>query len=132
MPERPAVGTVHFSIRPLDAATSLPVTEAMVRIVANNPDGEPTFQARALNTPNDPQRYIANITFNTPGAWTLAIEVENADLGEATAVVPFEVAEQTVTPALAGGIAFIVLFAVLVAGGVYVWYSARRARRALG
>ena len=131
-PEQPAVGVVHFSITPLDASTGLPATKARVRIVTNNPNGKPAFRARALNTPATPQYYDANITLDLPGVWTLTVDVESDDLGAAAVTVPFEVAAQGVTPSLSGGIVFVVLSAVLVAGGVYVWYStSRRRRRAL-
>ena len=129
LPELPQVGTVHFSITPLDASTSQPVTEAVVTIVANNPKGEPAFRARALNTPATPSYYDANITFNRLGAWTLTLRVESESLGVATITIPFEVAEQGVIPNRAGGIVFLVLFVVIISGGIYVWYSATRRRR---
>ena len=130
LPEQPVVGTVHFSITPLNAATLLPVGDAKIVIVANNPRGEPTYQARALNTPDAPRYYEANITFESPGAWTLEIEVQSDDLGNVTITVPFDVGEQAIDPGSAGALVLLLVVMALVGGSLYVWYSARRLRRA--
>ena len=76
-PEDPVVGTVHFTITPLDSSSSLPVTDAEIVIVANDQSGNPTYQARAINTPDSPQYYDANITFETPGTWTLLVSLQS-------------------------------------------------------
>ena len=132
LPEEPVVGTVHFSVTPLDAVTLLPVTDSEIVIVANDSGGEPTYQTRALNTPKSPQHYEANITFESAGRWTLEIEVKSDDLGEVTVTVPLNVGEQSITPGGSGAVVFLVLLAVLAGGAVYVWHSARRQRRATG
>ena len=129
-PEKPVVGTVHFSVTPLDASTSLPVTDAEIVIVANDKRGKPTYQARALNTPSSPQYYDANITFESAGAWTLLVSVRSQEVGEATFTVPLTVEGQSITPGLAGTFVFLALLAVLTGGALYVWHSARRRHRA--
>ena len=130
LPERPVVGTVHFSITPLDVSSSLPVTDAQILIIASDPRGEPTYQTRALNTPDSPQYYEANITFESPGRWELLVEVQSDQLGETTVTVPLELGEPPFTPSAAGAVVFFVLVLVLIGGSVYVWHSGRRQRRA--
>ena len=130
-PEKPVVGTIHFSITPLSAETSELVPTATIRIVANNPQGEPTYQARALNFPVSPQYYDADLTIFTPGPWTIFVEISSDSLGEATFKVPLLVEEQRLTPnRIEGTIVWLILIGVLVGGAVYVCYSARRRRRA--
>lgn len=129
LPEEPVVGTVHFSITPLDAVTLLPVTDSEILIVANDSGGEPTYQARALNTPKSPQDYEANISFESAGRWTLEIEVKSDDLGEATVTVPLNVGKQSIPPSGWGAIVLLAVVAVLVGGAIYVWHSGRRQRR---
>jgi len=127
LPENTVVGTLHFSVAPLDAATSLPVTDARIVLVANNPDPSgPAFQARALDTPAAPGVYLSNITFNKPGLWTLAVTLESAALGEATLNVPLEVGPQPIGPSPGGAFVFLGVLFVLVGGVAYLWYSARR------
>ena len=130
-PVEPVVGTVHFSVTPLDASTSLPVTDAEITIVASDERGEPIYQARALNTPAAPRYYDANITFEAPGTWTLEVQVQSDGLGEATATVPLRVEEQSITPGPAGAFVLLTVVAALVGGSLYLWNSARR-RRAAG
>ena len=131
-PVEPVVGTVHFSVTPLDASTSLPVTDAEITIVANDERGEPTYQARALNTPTSPQYYDANFTFEAPGTWTLLVQVKSEGLGEATATVPLTVREQSITPSPAGAFVLLIIVVALVGGSLYLWHSARRQRRDAG
>ena len=46
LPEEPVVGSVHFSITPLEASTALPVSDAKILIIVNDQRGQPTYQAR--------------------------------------------------------------------------------------
>ena len=126
LPKDPVVGIIHFSVTPLDAQSSLPVTDAIIVIVANNQLGEPSYQVRALNTPASAQDYEANITFESAGTWTLMVEVRSDSLGRAIFAVPVNLEEQPVGPGSVGAIVFLGVFMVLVGGGVYVYYSARR------
>lgn len=129
-PEKPVVGTIHFSITPLSAETSELVPTATISIVAHNPQGEPMYQARALNFPVSPQYYDADLTIFTPGPWTIFVEISSDGLGEATFKVPLFVEEQRLTPnRVQGTILWLALIGVLGGGAVYVWLSARRSRR---
>ena len=126
LPYPPKVGHVHFSITLSDAETSLDVTDAEVTIVANDEGGEPTYQARALNTPQEPRFYTTNISFRAAGSWSLEVRVDSPRLGATTFSVPMEVEIQSIAAAPEGTLVFIGLMVVLVGGATYVWYSARR------
>ena len=129
LPEIPLVGTVHFSVNPVDSTTLNPVTRAEIVLIADNPDGTPTFQARSLNTPATPQYYEANITFASAGSWTIRVRIIDDQLGEATFRVPLELGVQSLTPNPFGGIVLLIAFLAIVGGVVYLWWSARRRNR---
>ena len=129
LPERPAVGTVHFSITPLNASNGELVTEAKIVLVASDTAGEPVYQSRAVNLPHTPHFYDANIKFESPGTWTIEISLENESVGDARLSFLLEVEEQAIVPGGAGAVVFLAVFGVLIGGGIYVWRSAKRASR---
>ena len=129
LPGEPRLGTVHFSITPLDFATLLPVADAEIIIVAKDQQGMPIYQARALNTPEFPQYYDANITFESAGFWTMVVDVSEDELGEATVQIALAVEVQSIGAGKYGGLVFLIVFLVLIGGALYVWYSSRRLRR---
>ena len=130
LPEEPTVGTVHFSITPSVAETSVPVTDAKIIVVAIDPENEPAYQARALNSPDSPRSYDANITFESQGTWTVSVEIRSDGAGDATVVFPLELGPQPLESSPAGAVVLLAVMAVLIGGGVYVWYSSRRRRQA--
>ena len=64
--------------------------------------------------------------------WTMDLSLKNESIGEASISFPLEVEEQAIVPGGAGALVFLVVFAVLIGGGIYVWQSARRAARRRG
>ena len=129
LPEEPALGRVHFSVTVSQAESSQPVADAEVVLVAVDESGRAEYQSRALNTPDDPLCYDANITFESAGAWTIVVEVDTEGSGKASADVPLEISEPPLTPGLAGTVLFFAVLAVLTGGGLYLWQSSRRALR---
>ena len=129
LPDPPKLGHVHFSVTLADAETSVAIDDAEVTIVAHDEAGEPTYQARALNTPQEPLFYEANITFKAWGSYGLEVSVDSPGLGPTVFSVPLEIEPQSIAAAPEGSLVFLGLFLVLVGGAVYVWYSARRQRR---
>ena len=128
-PERLLVGSIHFTVTPLDTETSLPVLKAEITLVAHDPQGRPSVQARAVNAPGSRRYYDANMTIDSPGEWTVVVEVSTEALGRATFTVPLKVEEAALSPRVAGTVVWSVVLAILAGGAAYVWYSARRARR---
>jgi hypothetical protein len=129
LPEKPLVGSVHFSITPIDASTQQVVPNAEIVLVANDERGRPTYQSRALSLPHAPRFYEANILFESTGTWTIEVSIDSESLGDAMLTFPLEIGQQSLVPGPAGSVVFLVVFAVLIGGGGYVWYSARRAAR---
>ena len=127
-PEETVVGTTHITITPFDATISAPVDRAEIVIVAHNPDGAPTYQVRAVNTPASAEYYDANITFHEAGEWTLVVDVEQAGTGSATFNVPMTVRPQLIPPrGVVGTAVWLLICAALVGGVALVWYQSRRA-----
>ncbi len=132
LPENPVVGIVHFSVTPLEAATGAVVSDASVTLtVRRGPDQRPIL-ARAVNTPAAPQFYDANITFVTAGDWSMAVEVQSDELGEATVELILRVDDQRITPSAAGGYVLLGIVILLVGGAGHLWLSSRRARARRG
>ncbi len=132
LPERPVVGTVHFSITPVDAASGALIPDADVTLTVRRGPAERPIRARAVNTPAALQYYDANITFASSGEWTAVVEVRSDNLGDATVETSFRIDDRRIPPSSSG--AFVLLgILVLFAGGVaYLWRSSRRERRRLG
>ena len=127
LPYPPKVGHVHFSITLSDAETSLDVTDAEVTIVANDEGGEPTYQARALNTPQEPRFYDDEHQLQGSGKLVTGGEGRQPRSGRHDLQrVPLEIEMQSIAAAPEGTLVFIGLMIVLVGGATYVWYSARR------
>ena len=130
LPERPAVGTVHFSITPLDASNGQLVTQAKIWLTAHDEKGEPVYAARAVNLPATPHYYDTNVKFEAAGTWTIELTLEQESLGEASLSFPLEIEPAAIGAGSGGGFVFMGVFAALIGGAVYLWMSARRAARA--
>ena len=132
LPEKPNVGTVHFSVTPLEAATGAVVSDANVTLtVRRGPDRRPIV-ARAVNTPAARQYYDANIKFSAAGDWSMTAEVRSDELGEATVEMPLIIDPQRIPPNSAGGYVLLGIVILLVGGAVHLWLSSRRARARRG
>ncbi len=127
-PDRPTVGTIHFTVTPLNAETLVPVVDADIEIVAHDPLNNPRFRVLALNPPLDLNYYDANVTVDSPGTWTLMVSVTSELLGEATFIVPVDVVERPLAQTTAGTIVWLAVLSTLVAGSGYVWHRSRRSR----
>jgi hypothetical protein len=125
-PETPVVGAIHFTITPLDIETSLPVVDAEISVVAHDPDGKAAYRVRAVNTPLAARYYDANITIESPGTWTLAVEVSSDRLGRATFAVPVKVGAGPVARILAGTVVWLAVVTVLATGATVLWLRTRK------
>ena len=132
LPEKPVVGTVHFSITPVDAASGALISDADVTLTVRRGPEERAIQARAVNTPAAPQYYDANITFASAGEWTAVVEIRSTTLGEATVEMGFTIDDRRITPSSAGTFVFLGILVFLAGGVAYLWRSSRRQRRRLG
>ena len=125
LPGTPRVGNLHFSILVNDAEAGEPITDALVTIAASGPpDSTSVGPVRALNTPQNPQFYDADVPLDMEGSWTFTLEVV-AEPGKASLELPMEVSRP-------GGfsVAFVAAAAVaLLAISIWTWDRIRRRRR---
>ncbi len=130
LPPAPQVGFVNIAVKPTVAASGEPVTDARVLLVVEEAVGEPVFEVVAVNNPDSPTIYRANMKFEEAGNWVLHIQVASATSGQADFRAPIVVLPPPIEPGLEGGWVFLGIFIVLVGGAIYLVISSRRARAA--
>jgi hypothetical protein len=127
-PDVPSVGAVHVTFEPRRAGTAEPVVDAAITVVARDEAGADRYIVRALNTPREERYYDANLTFDSPGDWTLVAEIESSTIGRATFLVPLAVQEQSLPPrSFAGTVAWLLVTGIIVGGVVYLSFRSRQA-----
>ncbi len=125
-PEKPTVGAVHFTITPVHATTSVPVTDARVEIVARGPEETPAYHTVAVNSRSEPRYYDANLTLERPGRWTLTIDVSSEAMGQATISMPLFVEDRPLEPGLASTFVWLLVIVAFAGGVFYLWRTSRR------
>ena len=120
-------GFLQLSILVRNAATGEAVPDARVVLITRHPKDGHEGWATALNSPVLPEQYDARLNLDSTGEWIISVDVESP-LGQAggeitTVEVP---ALQRYT---SGSLVFFGVFAVLVGGIAYLWWSVRRDRR---
>jgi len=137
LPPAPQVGIVNVALKPTIAATGEPVTDARVLIVAEHSlvvNGEsviePDFEVVAVNNPESPTVYRANMKFEEAGNWVLHIQIDSPTSGRADFRAPIVTLPPPIEPGLEGGWVFLGIVIVLLAGSAYLVISSRRVRAA--
>ena len=70
LPGSPRVGNLHLSILVKDAGSGVLLTDATVMVAAEGPiDATIAGPVRAVNTPQRPEFYDADITLDMVGSW---------------------------------------------------------------
>ena len=126
-PNPPLVGTLHFSVTPINPESGTLLLNTEITIIANDPEGKPAYQVRAVNSPLSVELYDANMTVETPGDWTISVEVSREAQGTATFNFPLHIGEQALPPANIGTLVWLTVLVVLAGGATYVWYRSRQA-----
>ena len=122
-----SLGKTLFAVTVVEAASSNPVPGATVLLRIRHEGSGKRSKATAHNTPNAPERYDAQIDLDAPGTWHVSVEVDSS-LGKVAA--EFVQLEVPATRKITGGtFVFIGVFAVILAGAGYLWWSTRRDRR---
>ena len=125
-----SLGTTLMAIYVVEEATGQPVPDARVLLRTKHEDRDSEGRATAHNTPQEPERYDAQITLDAPGSWRVTVEVASALGTVALEVPPLNVEE---TRKISGGtFVFIGIFLVIIAGAVYLWWSTQRRMRRSG
>ena len=130
LPPAPQVGYVNIAVRPTVAATGEPVTDARVIIVAEEAVDEPVFEVVAVNNPDSPAIYRANMKFEEAGNWILRIQIDSPAVGQADFRAPLVALPPPIEPGLEGGWVLLGIVIALAGGSVYLVISSKRARAA--
>ena len=139
LPPAPQVGIVNIAVKPAIAATGESVKDARILIVAEHSlvvNGEnviePDFEVVAVNNPEEPTVYRANMKFEEAGNWVLHIQIDSPTAGQADFHAPIVTLPAPIEPGMEGGWVFLGIFIVLLAGSAYLIFSSRRAQAARG
>ena len=128
VPPAPQVGFINVALKPSLTATGEAVTDARVLLVAEEEPGSPVFEVVAVNTPDSPRVYRANMKFEEAGNWVLHVQLDSPSHGQADFRAPIVVLPTPIEPGAEGGWVFLGVFIVLLAGALYAVRSIRKAQ----
>ena len=128
VPPAPQVGFVNVALKPSLTTTGEAVTDARVLLVAEEEPGSPVFEVVAVNTPDIPRVYRANMKFEEAGNWVLHVQLDSPSHGRADFRAPIVVLPTPIEPGAEGGWVFLGVFIVLLAGALYAVRSIRKAQ----
>lgn len=121
-----SLGVTLFAITVVDEATGLAIPDVKVFLSVKHEESEEEGKGAALNTPNHPERYDAKMDLTSSGLWRVTIDVESSKGRVAVQMIDLIVPS---TRRITGGTyVFIGVFAVIIFGAAYVWWSAQRQR----
>jgi len=129
-PENPVVGITRVAVRVRDAESGEDLPEVFVRVFGTPADEGERQYSPALNSPADRTFYLSQLDLETTGQWGIDVEVES-DLGQGSTVMPVLVQSRVRSGSGNGwGTALFVLVSLsFVGGGLWLWYSSKRALR---
>ena len=122
-----AAGFVKLVVFVTNAETGEPVPDARVVIVAYNEEEDFEGWATALNSPSMPERFDVRMNLNSTGEWVISVDVSSSlGQGGATALT-LEV--PSFNRYTSGSLVFFGVFAVMMLGIAYLFWSTRRNNR---
>ena len=125
-----SVGSSQVLVTLRAAGTGEGIDDARVVVRAKHDLSGEEGWVTALNFPNDPEIYKAQVSLTAPGTWRLWVEVDGRLGRVEVEILPLEV------PALrsysTGSFIFIAVFMLLVLGAYYLWWSSRKELRRRG
>ena len=130
VPPSPQVGIINVGVKPTLTADGSPVTDARILLVAESEPEHPEFEVVAVNTPNHPGVYRANLKFEEAGNWVLHVQISSPSMGQADFRSPLVILPAPIQPGAEGGWVFLGVFIVLAAGSVYIVMAIRKAQAA--
>ena len=128
VPPSPQLGFVNIGVKPTLITDGSPVTDARIILVAETEPEHPEFEVVAVNTPNHPGVYRANLKFEEAGNWVIHVQVNSPTMGQADFRSPLVILPAPIQPGPAGGWVFLGVFLALAAGSVYVIMAIRKAQ----
>ena len=120
-------GSAQFSVIVTDPASGEPVPDARVVLVANHQHESDPGWAIATNSPADPAQYNVHLKLDSTGTWTISADVSSPLGADLVDVGVLEV--PSVNRLTQGTWVFVGVFAAILGGIAYVWWSARRENR---
>ena len=121
-----SLGMTLFAITVVDEATGLPIPDVRVLLFTKHDESGREGIGTAVNTLDNPDRYDAKLELDSSGLWRVTINVESSK-----GKVAVEMMQLTVpsTRRITGGTyVFIGVFAVIISGAAYLWWSTQRRR----
>ena len=125
LPGTPRVGTLHVTVLINEAAEGTPLTDALIEVTADGPEGATDAgPVRAVNSALDLRFYEADLPLDVEGSWTLTVDA-NGPLGPGQLALPMHV-----RPAQGLDLVYVLaVFVALMALGIWVWDRIRSGRR---
>ena len=118
------VGSAQFAVFVTDPAAGAAVPDAKVVMLAESAEeGNPGW-AIATNTPETPERYVVHLKLDSTGEWFIKVDVSSSLGADLIDVATLEV--PSLNRLTQGSWVFFGMFAVIMLGIAYVWWSARR------
>ena len=118
------VGSAQFAVFVTDPATGEPVSDAKVVMLAESAEeGNPGW-AIATNSPDSPGRYVVHLKLDSTGEWFIKVDVTSSLGADLIDIATLEV--PSLNRLTQGSWVFFGMFAVIMLGIAYVWWSARR------
>ncbi len=117
-------GSAQYAVIVTHPETGDPVTDARVVMLASDrEEGNPGW-AIATNSPAAPERYDVNLKLDSTGEWAISVDVSSSLGADLADVAILEV--PSVNRLTQGTWVFAGVFAAILGGIAYVWWSARR------
>ena len=130
VPPSPQVGIINIGVKPAMLSDGSPVTDARITLVAESEPDHPEFEVVAVNTPNDPEVYRANLKFEEAGNWVVQVKIDSPTVGQADFRSPLVILPAPIEPGVGGAWVFLGIFLVLAAGSVYIIMAIRKSQAA--
>lgn len=122
-----AVGRAVFTIFVRDAQGGAPVADARVIVRTHHQVEGTEGWSSAFNSPSAPEAYRAQVNLEDPGIWDAVIEIESPLGGGIISVGSLHV--PNARSYTSGSYVFVGVFAVLLLGGGYLWWTINRNQR---
>jgi hypothetical protein len=129
LPNTPVVGPVQFRIYPTHLNSDDPVEKAIITIIVNS--NKESFMSRAVNSPNNPDIYFANLTLYQPGQWNVEVEISTIPDRKHSIFFPITITgsnvhSETFIPTSYAGIFFIFIFLTIVTCVIILSFKYRK------
>ena len=122
-----AAGFIQMALYVTNADTGEAVPDARVVLIGKNKDEDYEGWGIALNSPGEPEKYTVRMNLGSTGKWLMSVDVVSP-LGQGGGdAMTFDV--PAVRRQTAGSLVFFGVFALMMLGLAYIFWSVRRDNR---